>query len=69
MKQDYYKYFKAILPELESGAVIVADNVIHSGRAMEYFLEAMGNDPIYDMRIIRASSEKRDGMAVIYKKQ
>ncbi len=69
VKRDYFKYFKAISPKLKSGAVIVADNVISFANAMKGFLEAMEENPDYDMVIIRASMEKRDGMAVIYKRK
>ena len=47
--------------------MIVADNVIRSGDAMRDFLDLMKESPDYDMVIIRASMEKGDGMAVIYK--
>jgi len=69
VKSDYYKYFKAIESKLLPGAVIVADNVICSARAMKNFLDFIEKDPNYDMVIIQASQEKRDGMAVIYKKK
>lgn len=68
VKSDYYRYFKAIEPKLKRGAVIVADNVIKYASSMQDFLNAMKNDPNYDMVIIRASEEKHDGMAVIVKK-
>lgn len=67
LKQDYFNYFKAALPMLKAGSVIVADNVIKFERAMKDFLDLMKNDPDYDMQIIRASMEKGDGMAIIYK--
>ena len=67
VKSDYLKYLRAIEPRLAPGAVIVADNVIASARAMRDFLDAMAKDPNYDMQIIRCSDEKNDGMAVIHK--
>lgn len=67
VKQDYLRYFQAVLPMLEPGAVIVADNVIRSADAMRDFLDAVGKDPDYDMVVIRCSDEKGDGMAVIHK--
>jgi predicted O-methyltransferase YrrM len=67
VKRDYLKYFKAIEPKLKPGAVIVADNVIRSRRAMQDFLDFMATSPDYDMVIIRASDEKQDGMAICYK--
>ncbi len=67
VKQDYFKYFKAARPLLKPGSVIVADNVIRFADQMRDFLDAMQNDPDYDMVIIKCSEEKRDGMALIYK--
>lgn len=66
-KPDYYKYFKAIEDNLSKGAVIVADNVIRGAALMKDFLDTMENNPDYDMVSFRASDEKKDGMAVIYK--
>ena len=67
VKRDYLKYFKFIEPKLKPGAVIVADNVIRSARAMKDFLRFMQESPNYDTVIIRASMEKNDGMSVSYK--
>jgi predicted O-methyltransferase YrrM len=67
VKRDYLKYFKIIEPKLKPGAVIVADNVIRSARAMEDFLRFIQESPKYDTVIIRASMEKKDGMSVSYK--
>jgi len=66
-KRDYFKYFKAIEPKLTKGAVIVADNVIRSARQMQDFLSYFKGNEDYEMVIVRASMEKHDGMAVIYK--
>jgi predicted O-methyltransferase YrrM len=67
LKQDYLKYFQLVEAKLKPGAIIVADNVIKSARAMQDFLGAMEKNPDYHMVIIRSSLEKGDGMAVIYK--
>lgn len=67
VKSDYLKYFKLIEPKLKPGAVVVADNVVKSAHQMQDFLDAVKNDPNYRMTIIRASEEKGDGMAIIYK--
>lgn len=69
VKQDYLKYFKLIEPKLMEQAVIVADNVIRSRRAVKDFLDTMEQDLDYDMAIIRCSEMKGDGMAVIHKMQ
>jgi len=67
VKSDYMKYFKAIEAKLKRGAVIVADNVIVSGHAMEDFLTYIRTSPSCETVIVRASLEKNDGMAVTYK--
>ena len=67
VKRDYFKYLKLIEPKLKPGAVVVADNVIRSARAMEDFLDYIQNSPNYDTVIIRASMEKKDGMSISYK--
>ncbi len=67
LKQDYLKYLQLIEPKLKPGAVIVADNVIRSARAMEDFLHYVQNSPTYDTVIIRASMEKNDGLSISYK--
>lgn len=67
VKQDYMKYFKLMEPKLKTGAVIVADNVIRSERAMKDFLDYIQTSPDYDTVIIRASMEKNDGMSISYK--
>jgi predicted O-methyltransferase YrrM len=66
-KRDYLAYLKAIEPKLKKGAVVVADNVIVSARAMADYLDYVQTSPDYDTVIIRASTEKDDGMAVSYK--
>lgn len=67
VKRDYLKYFELLEPKLKPGAVIVADNVIRSARAMKDFLHYIQQSPNYDTVIIRASMEKNDGMSVSYK--
>jgi len=67
VKRDYFKYFQIIEPKLKPGAVIVADNVIVSAEAMKDYLEYVQKSPDYDTVIIRASDEKKDGMAISYK--
>lgn len=67
LKQDYMNYLKLIEPKLKPGAVIVADNVIVSEKAMADFLAYVQTSPNFDTVIIRASSEKGDGMSVSYK--
>lgn len=63
-KQDYFKYLKILEPKLKPGAVVVADNVIQSARAMRDYLDYVQTSPDYDTVIIRSSMEKNDGMSV-----
>jgi predicted O-methyltransferase YrrM len=67
LKQDYFKYLKILEPKLSVGAVVVADNVIQSAKAMKDYLDYVQNSPDYDTVIIRSSMEKNDGMAISYK--
>ncbi len=67
LKSDYLKYFQLIESKLAPGAVVVADNVIRSARAMKDYLDFVQTSPDYDTVIIRASMEKNDGMAISYK--
>ena len=66
-KDEYLAYFRAVQPKLKARALIVADNVIKYGHEMRDFLDAVQNDPQYQTVIIRASEEKGDGMAVVYR--
>ena len=66
-KPDYLKYLKALEPKLKRGAVVIADNVIVSRRAMADFLAYVESSADYETVTIRASMEKNDGMTVSYK--
>jgi predicted O-methyltransferase YrrM len=67
VKRDYLRYLQLLEPKLKPGAVIVADNVIRSKRAMKDFLNYINTSPNYDTVEIRASMEKNDGMTISYK--
>lgn len=67
LKQDYLKYFQALSPKLKRGALVAADNVVRSAKAMQDFLDFMENKPDYEKVTIRASMEKNDGMAIYLK--
>jgi len=69
LKRDYLKYLKAIEPRLKPGAVVVADNVIRSAGDMADYLKYVETGPDYETAIIRASSEKGDGMAISYRRR
>ena len=66
-KNEYLQYLKIIEPKLKPGAVVVADNVIKTARAMQDFLDYIQTSPNYDTVTIRASMEKGDGMTISYK--
>ncbi len=66
-KPDYFKYFKAVEGKLKKGAMVVADNAIQSANQMRDFLDYMKQSKDWEITIIRASTEKNDGMAVCYK--
>jgi predicted O-methyltransferase YrrM len=66
-KNQYFGYLKGLEPKLKRGAVVVADNVIKSAKAMKDFLDYIQNDPQYETVIIRSSMEKDDGMLIAYK--
>jgi predicted O-methyltransferase YrrM len=66
-KNQYFDYLKKIEPKLKRGAVVVADNVIKSEKAMADFLTYIRTSDNYETVIIRASEEKGDGMSISYK--
>jgi predicted O-methyltransferase YrrM len=63
-KEQYFDYFKALQANLASGALLVADNAVLSREKMRDFLEYIENSPDWEIVVIRASSEKGDGMAI-----
>jgi predicted O-methyltransferase YrrM len=66
-KDQYFDYLKGLEPKLKRGAVVVADNVIKSEKAMKNYLDYIQSSPNYETVIIRSSMEKGDGMAISYK--
>lgn len=67
MKQEYLGYFRAVEPKLARRALIVADNAIQMADEMRDFLDAVKSDPRCQSVIMRASTEKHDGMMVAYR--
>lgn len=67
LKEEYLAYFRAVEPKLAEQAIVVADNVIKHAAAMRDFLDAIPGDPKYQSVIVQASTDKGDGMMVIYK--
>ncbi len=68
LKEDYFKYFKAVSGKLKAGAVVVAHNAVSSARAMKDFLDYMEASPDWEMVIVR-TGRNTDGMAVCYKRR
>ena len=68
VKMDYLKYLKIVEPKLLPGAVIIADNVIRFHDEVKEFMDYIKTNPDYDYVTIQASEEKRDGLAIVYKK-
>ena len=66
LKEDYFKYFKAVEGRLKAGAVVVAHNAVSSARAMKDFLDHMEGRPDWEMVIVR-TGRNSDGMAVCYR--
>lgn len=73
-KENYIAYYEAILPRLRAGGVIVADNVLWSGRVLnpqketDRALVAFNRHVHADTRVDAAMLTVRDGMFVIRKK-
>lgn len=67
IKRDSMKYFRALEPRLKKGALVIADNAIQSAREMQDFLDFMHRNADYQVAIVRASSDKGDGMAICLK--
>lgn len=63
-KHDYVDYYDAVMPILNSGGTIVADNAVNFGNLMKPFLEKAGTDP----RVITNLLELDNGLLLIYKK-
>ncbi|MCC6638982.1 class I SAM-dependent methyltransferase [Candidatus Falkowbacteria bacterium] len=51
MKREYLAYLLAIEPQLQSGCLILADNVQSHASKMQDFLEYMQNSPEYETHI------------------
>lgn len=73
-KENYIAYYEAILPRLRAGGVIVADNVLWSGRVLapqkesDRALVAFNRHVRADARVEAAMLTVRDGLFLIRKK-
>jgi len=77
-KTNYLNYFKAVLPKVRQGGLIIADNVLWSGKVIEE--KELKNDPdtaalhkfneavTSDERVENVLLPVRDGLMLIYKK-
>jgi predicted O-methyltransferase YrrM len=77
-KRDYCKYYDLVFPHLKSGALILADNTLWSGKVVEAHhavsdRQTQGilefNEKIkYDNRVEKVIIPVRDGLTMIWKK-
>lgn len=73
-KENYVRYWEAVMPKLRSGGVVLADNVLWSGRvlnprdeldmAIDHFNDHVRNDPRVDCVMLTV----RDGVTMARKK-
>lgn len=66
-KSDYYAFYKLIMPMLEEGGLLVADNAILYADSMRDFLDAVTTDPRLDTSIVELDGN--DGFAICYRKK
>jgi len=73
-KTNYLRYYEAVLPKVRRGGLIVADNVLWSGRVLapkdesDRALAAYGSRVARDRRVEAVMLTVRDGMMLAYKK-
>ncbi len=73
-KENYSRYYDAVLPLLKTGGLIVADNVLWSGRVLKPEQEtdraivAFNEKVAKDGRVEKVLLTIRDGMMLAYKK-
>jgi predicted O-methyltransferase YrrM len=77
-KRDYLSYYNLVFPHLPSGALILADNTLWSGKVMEEETPASDRQTIgikefnesikSDARIEKVILPIRDGLTIIWKK-
>lgn len=73
-KANYINYYEAILPKLNQGGLIVADNTLWSGRVLQpeaksdHALAKFNHHVLSDSRVECVLLTVRDGMMLIWKK-
>jgi caffeoyl-CoA O-methyltransferase len=73
-KENYVKYYEAVLPRLQAGGLIVADNVLWSGRALsprsktDKAIARFNKHVQRDARIECVMLPVRDGVSLIRKR-
>lgn len=73
-KKDYSIYYNQILPKLRSGGIILADNILWSGKILEekkdktsILLDGFNKEVVKDPRVENVILPLRDGINVIRK--
>ncbi len=73
-KENYLNYYEAVLPRLESGGLIVADNALWSGKVLEpkeqsdRAIIAFNTHVAHDLRVEQVLLSVRDGVLLVRKK-
>jgi caffeoyl-CoA O-methyltransferase len=74
-KPNYEKYYEAVLPLLADGGLLVADNVLWSGRVVEaggdestQAIKAFNEHVKNDSRVVSVMLTVRDGMTLVQKR-
>jgi len=73
-KENYSHYYEAVLPLLRTGGLLVADNVLWSGRVLkpqeetDRAIAAFNEKVARDSRVEKVLLTVRDGMMLAYKK-
>jgi len=73
-KRDYPIYYEQVLPKLKSGGIILADNILWSGKILDekkdktsVILDAFNKQVVEDPRVENVILPLRDGINVIRK--
>ncbi len=73
-KENYARYYDAVLPLVRQGGLIVADNTLWSGKVLDPKAEtdkaivAFNEKVLKDPRVEKVQLTVRDGMTLIYKR-
>ncbi len=73
-KQNYVNYWEAILPKVRTGGLLVADNVLWSGRVLkpekrsDFAVDRFNKHVVTDRRVEAVMLSVRDGVTLAWKK-